>query len=114
MQGSAGIAPAARIGACETSRTARQPRQRCCHSRLRRLLDLRFRHPFMALEHAVPVDPRKGFRFQEPAQLARPRAVDHPFGETRSEEHTSELQSLIRISYAVFCLKHKKLNLLTI
>src|SRR3546814_5782482 len=25
----------------------------------------------------------------------------------RSEEHTSELQSLIRISYAVFCLKHK-------
>src|SRR3546814_5497969 len=27
---------------------------------------------------------------------------------TRSEEHTSELQSLIRISYAVFCLKKKK------
>src|SRR3546814_4724009 len=30
----------------------------------------------------------------------------------RSEEHTSELQSLMRISYAVFCLKKKK-NLLT-
>src|SRR3546814_3608959 len=29
-------------------------------------------------------------------------------GETRSEEHTSELQSLMRISYAVFCLKKKK------
>src|SRR3546814_541186 len=28
--------------------------------------------------------------------------------ETRSEEHTSELQSLMRISYAVFCLKQKK------
>src|SRR3546814_1806585 len=28
-------------------------------------------------------------------------------GETRSEEHTSELQSLMRISYAVFCLKNK-------
>src|SRR3546814_4223662 len=27
---------------------------------------------------------------------------------TRSEEHTSELQSLMRISYAVFCLKQKK------
>src|SRR3546814_7346450 len=27
---------------------------------------------------------------------------------TRSEEHTSELQSLMRISYAVFCLKTKK------
>src|SRR3546814_9607096 len=26
---------------------------------------------------------------------------------SRSEEHTSELQSLMRISYAVFCLKHK-------
>src|SRR3546814_3488030 len=36
---------------------------------------------------------------------------------TRSEEHTSELQSLMRISYAVFCLKKKiyvKYNLLTI
>src|SRR3546814_5796075 len=29
-------------------------------------------------------------------------------GPSRSEEHTSELQSLMRISYAVFCLKHKK------
>src|SRR3546814_3697028 len=29
----------------------------------------------------------------------------------RSEEHTSELQSLMRISYAVFCLKKKKLTL---
>src|SRR3546814_1682619 len=29
-------------------------------------------------------------------------------GSTRSEEHTSELQSLMRISYAVFCLKNKK------
>src|SRR3546814_6812755 len=28
----------------------------------------------------------------------------------RSEEHTSELQSLMRISYAVFCLKHKNPN----
>src|SRR3546814_10287733 len=30
-----------------------------------------------------------------------------PAGEKRSEEHTSELQSLMRISYAVFCLKKK-------
>src|SRR3546814_5330087 len=29
---------------------------------------------------------------------------------TRSEEHTSELQSLMRISYAVFCLKKKKIR----
>src|SRR3546814_5989656 len=31
-------------------------------------------------------------------------------GLARSEEHTSELQSLMRISYAVFCLKNKKLK----
>src|SRR3546814_2313189 len=30
--------------------------------------------------------------------------------EARSEEHTSELQSLMRISYAVFCLKKKKIK----
>src|SRR3546814_6779786 len=33
---------------------------------------------------------------------------DRPIGITRSEEHTSELQSLMRTSYAVFCLKKKK------
>src|SRR3546814_9832988 len=30
--------------------------------------------------------------------------------QTRSEEHTSELQSLMRLSYAVFCLKKKTIN----
>src|SRR3546814_13069629 len=34
-------------------------------------------------------------------------------GAYRSEEHTSELQSLMRISYAVFCLKKKKKNIKT-
>src|SRR3546814_6489185 len=34
-------------------------------------------------------------------------------GTGRSEEHTSELQSLMRISYAVFCLKKKKKDNLT-
>src|SRR3546814_1577106 len=36
-----------------------------------------------------------------------PEIPRHQFGR-RSEEHTSELQSLMRISYAVFCLKKKK------
>src|SRR3546814_4024420 len=36
------------------------------------------------------------------------RCVDQTPGVGRSEEHTSELQSLMRISYAVFCLKKKK------
>src|SRR3546814_10713165 len=35
-------------------------------------------------------------------------ALLRPSPRTRSEEHTSELQSLMRISYAVFCLKTKK------
>src|SRR3546814_6650062 len=34
--------------------------------------------------------------------------VRSTLAEARSEEHTSELQSLMRISYAVFCLKKKK------
>src|SRR3546814_2177668 len=33
-----------------------------------------------------------------------------PMWNLRSEEHTSELQSLMRISYAVFCLQKKKIN----
>src|SRR3546814_9834896 len=37
-----------------------------------------------------------------------PRAQDRYLLLVRSEEHTSELQSLMRISYAVFCLKKKK------
>src|SRR3546814_2259593 len=38
-----------------------------------------------------------------PSAAARPKAK-----QARSEEHTSELQSLMRISYAVFCLKKKR------
>src|SRR3546814_1431906 len=34
--------------------------------------------------------------------------LDQSFNRKRSEEHTSELQSLMRISYAVFCLKQNK------
>src|SRR3546814_6225174 len=51
-------------------------------------------------------------KYSSPASLIRIAAV--PMGqdvrvsvEDRSEEHTSELQSLMRISYAVFCLKKK-------
>src|SRR3546814_8223489 len=41
-------------------------------------------------------------------QLAKPGQAIAWRGPMRSEEHTSELQSLMRISYAVFCLKKKK------
>src|SRR3546814_7357298 len=38
------------------------------------------------------------------SEMARPRTIDRD-AVLRSEEHTSELQSLMRISYAVFCLQ---------
>src|SRR3546814_2977097 len=38
------------------------------------------------------------------------RLANYGYGIERSEEHTSELQSLMRISYAVFCLKKKIYN----
>src|SRR3546814_10789559 len=40
---------------------------------------------------------------------ARPLQEGRALGRSRSEEHTSELQSLMRISYAVFCLKKKNI-----
>src|SRR3546814_3020242 len=45
----------------------------------------------------------------EDLEVALPKAmIDREAIPYRSEEHTSELQSLMRISYAVFCLKKKK------
>src|SRR3546814_5944020 len=46
---------------------------------------------------------------REGGQIRRRRGVSRSRG-CRSEEHTSELQSLMRISYAVFCLKKKNLS----
>src|SRR3546814_1670930 len=53
---------------------------------------------------------RKQGRTPTPAPLAiirRCARIDEDRTVARSEEHTSELQSLMRISYAVFCLKKK-------
>src|SRR3546814_1686355 len=76
----------------------------------------------------LPVDglrPRPGFSQRRTVRARRPdrtpqpparrtgrhagagAAVEHRVPADRSEEHTSELQSLMRISYAVFCLKKK-------
>src|SRR3546814_10588431 len=43
-------------------------------------------------------------------RIASERRLPDHLQRLRSEEHTSELQSLMRISYAVFCLKQKKLD----
>src|SRR3546814_4008093 len=69
------------------------------------------------VEQLIGCAQRRG-RNAEFAQQIQPflrRALEEGFGELavdridlrRSEEHTSELQSLMRISYAVFCLKKK-------
>src|SRR3546814_4684702 len=64
-------------------------------------------HPCHAIRHAKAVDatPAK-------TDLEQLQAIDKSIG-LRSEEHTSELQSLMRISYAVFCLKKKQNTTLT-
>src|SRR3546814_9165108 len=49
-----------------------------------------------------------GFASSRILELHGKRMVERNFEPGRSEEHTSELQSLMRISYAVFCLKKKK------
>src|SRR3546814_6163052 len=54
------------------------------------------------------VDPRIVRDDGEILDAAAADLVDQRLGNARSEEHTSELQSLMRISYAVFCLKKKK------
>src|SRR3546814_3981321 len=53
---------------------------------------------------------KAGLRLSYPLPKISSSRVDRPYKRScfRSEEHTSELQSLMRISYAVFCLKKKK------
>src|SRR3546814_8695695 len=58
---------------------------------------------------------RNGSEVQRPRRFGqRGAAVFRPTGSNRSEEHTSELQSLMRNSYAVFCLKKKNKNTKTV
>src|SRR3546814_2574671 len=57
------------------------------------------------IERAVDDKPLVGHNLDIVAMRRRTAAAA-----LRSEEHTSELQSLMRISYAVFCLKKKKNN----
>src|SRR3546814_9850391 len=53
-------------------------------------------------------DQRAGERLCRRVRRRAHQIVEHQPLDLRSEEHTSELQSLMRISYAVFCLKKKK------
>src|SRR3546814_1803032 len=49
-------------------------------------------------------------RLQQVLGTSQDGTVSSQNRDWRTEEHTSELQSLMRISYAVFCLKRKRLN----
>src|SRR3546814_20976595 len=73
----------------------------------------------LSLHDALPISRRAGSvrRPRPPVRTTPPAGPPHrrgrsrrrPYaGSTRSEEHTSELQSLMRTSYAVFCLNKKK------
>src|SRR3546814_2481833 len=47
-------------------------------------------------------------RYDAPGPIGESTRVMGAYEDRRSEEHTSELQSLMRISYAVFCMQKKK------
>src|SRR3546814_3756940 len=64
---------------------------------------------FERLRHAHDHDPCPSCtKAAGQVRLPRGKAALPGQNSSRSEEHTSELQSLMRISYAVFCLKTKK------
>src|SRR3546814_10212594 len=109
----------------------------CPHRRLRRLLARELPHGltlgvstlrpwasanFVGARHLFPCSVAAGddqglartlhahlgaVEFRLPGHIVADVAVEREAPEERSEEHTSELQSLMRISYAVFCLKKK-------
>src|SRR3546814_5258704 len=73
------------------------------------LMDMRLAGEGDGVDAALAIHEKVGSKVifitgsREPATMDRIQ-LDHP---SRSEEHTSELQSLMRISYAVFCLQQK-------
>src|SRR3546814_3139178 len=95
------------------------------YTTLFRSIDGELCRPVQVLEGAVVAVDGKG-ALDPTARIGRPADMDRAAdvsiglaaglqvaplaGHLRSEEHTSELQSLMRISYAVFCLKKKKIT----
>src|SRR3546814_2249404 len=69
------------------------------------------RFPYTTLFRAFHLFWRNPKLLERMMRLLLPTVAPEPGAsqDRRSEEHTSELQSLMRISYAVFCLKKKKL-----
>src|SRR3546814_4802219 len=80
-----------------------------CERNLRRSFVVKSRTkppaPTAAHPNNSPCSSRAAYRL---SSCPNPTRARRPFPSRRSEEHTSELQSLMRISYAVFCLKKKR------
>src|SRR3546814_9574163 len=72
----------------------------CCAAKIERCMRI-----FIGLDHREHDAKQNG----APQAFLQPVAIPMNQRMMRSEEHTSELQSLMRISYAVFCLKKKKI-----
>src|SRR3546814_4433702 len=105
-------------------------RRRCRIAAARKQTRKQWRDEQDDRRHDAPCPPRRGGLSRLPertgrAEDGRVAACRRPRGDARvgpgrrcparrhrarSEEHTSELQSLMRISYAVFCFKKKKKN----
>src|SRR3546814_9649017 len=82
-----------------------RPRRPCAEGAPGRLHHAAFRQAVVVRE--LPQDRRLPGAAQDPDREDPAGRRDRD-GQARSEEHTSELQSLMRNSYAVFCLKKKK------
>src|SRR3546814_4789659 len=67
----------------------------------------RFHEPYLAFDLQLFFD---GKSAHVPTARGLLRSQCQQLANFRSEEHTSELQSLMRISYAVFCLKKQKIH----
>src|SRR3546814_5933584 len=70
-----------------------------------------FRSPYLVDDSSSAADIQMSFIPENAQTLVPIGGYRNIVG--RSEEHTSELQSLMRISYAVFCLKKKQTNQIT-
>src|SRR3546814_6091453 len=67
-------------------------------------------HPLAVTQHALLVHHQADHLPRRTGRVLRLEHIANGEGAVRSEEHTYELQSLMRISYAVFCLKNKTKN----
>src|SRR3546814_2238633 len=97
------------------ARFAEQPGRQCRDARPRRGGGARTRLCRRPPRLVAPPQEQRDDRARHHLPPRRGSQRDQPvlFRAARSEEHTSELQSLMRISYAVFCLKKKKNNTTT-